>query len=83
MALSTYILLLYVTNDLVAPFFNELSTGHFLGPFFLLGPVIRAETDSRWHMFKAQNKVIRIPFLRKVVRILNKKHFKELARAGQ
>ena len=53
---------MYVTNDCVAPFFDELSTDLFLGPFFLLGPVIRAEKDARWHVFETLIKITGMSF---------------------
>ena len=70
---------MYVNNDCVTPSFDELSTtGLFLGPFFLLSPVITAEKDARWHTFETQNKNIGMSFLRKVVQNLNKKIFQRV-----
>ena len=54
---STYVSL-YVIDDRVALVFGELSTGPFLGPFFLWGPVVRTEKEATWKPFETGNKII-------------------------
>ena len=58
---------LYVINDRVVPIFGDLSTAYFWVPF-LLGPVIRAETEQGGTRLRPK---IRsgMSFLCKVVRI--------------
>ena len=60
-----------VTNDRNTPIFDELSTSLVLVPFFLLHPVIKAETDERWQACEIRNKIIGVSSLRKVVQNLN------------